>query len=183
MIKATYTEEQLVAALRSKSRAGYDMLFSYFAPVMLGIATKITRSETAAEDILQDAFIKLWENAEDYSTEKGRLFTWFSNIVKNKSIDYLRSKHVKYKIQNPDDIVGFNETSQVQTPVDHIGLKEVINKMKPEYRQVIETIYFGCRTHEEAAEELNIPLGTVKTRIRAAVNHLREILKVRSGGH
>lgn len=179
----TYTEEELVQALRSKSREGYEILYKYFAPVLLGLAKKITRSETAAEDILQDSFIKLWEKADEYSAEKGRLFTWFSNIVKNKSIDYLRSKHVKYKIQNPDDTVHYNELLKTEIAVDHIGLIEVINKMKPEHKLVLETVYYGCRTHEEASEELQIPLGTVKTRIRSAIIHLRESLKIKSGGY
>ncbi|MBK6731940.1 MAG: RNA polymerase sigma factor [Bacteroidetes bacterium] len=182
MTTNNYTEEQLVEALRSKSRQGYEILYKYFAPVLLGLAKKITRSETAAEDILQDSFIKLWEKADEYSPER-QAFTWFSNIVKNKSIDYLRSKHVKYKIQNPDDTVHYNELLKTEIAVDHIGLIEVINKMKPEHKLVLETVYYGCRTHEEASEELQIPLGTVKTRIRSAIIHLRESLKIRPGGY
>ena len=97
------------------------------------------------------------------------------------AIDYLRSGYVKNQIRNNDPNVGISEPESVSGNYDHIGLKETIQKMKPEHKVVLETIYFRGYTQVEASKELNMPIGTLKTRVRSALLTLRELFKEKSG--
>lgn len=176
----TYTDESaLVAALKAKDRDAFNYLYDNYCKALFGVIDRIVQSEEIANDVLQEAFVKIWKNIDSYSHEKGSLFTWMLNICRNLSIDTARSKQYRQETQNQniDDYVNvINKSEHVQVRTDHIGLKEVIAKLKPEHKLVIDKIYFEGYTHEEASDELNIPLGTVKTRIRMAIIKLRELL-------
>lgn len=148
---------------------------------MYGIIFRIVNSEEIARDVMQEAFVKIWNKGETYDVSKGRLFTWMLNITRNLAIDTIRSKDFKnnHQIQNIDDSVNrVNRQMNTTTKVDHIGLKEVVETLKEEYKELIDLLYFGGYTQEEAAKKLNLPLGTVKTRARSAINQLRSLLKV-----
>lgn len=176
----TIAEEELVADLKKGSESAMTILYENYSAALYGIILRVVVSEEAAEDVLQETFVKIWKNIEKYDRTKGRLFTWLVNIARNCAIDSTRVKDYKTKsqIRSIDNSVrSVNRQHKVYQKPDHIGLKDIIEKMKPEYKILIDKLYFEGYTQEEAAEELNIPLGTVKTRIRAAMNVLREILK------
>jgi RNA polymerase sigma-70 factor (ECF subfamily) len=172
-----YSEEDLVTLLKSKSESAFHFLYDHYSGALYNIIVKIVRDEEAAQDILQDAFVKIWKNIDQYEKIKGTLFTWMLNIVRNTAIDFTRSKHVKNNIQNADSNVSIEIESTEAVNLDHIGVKETITSLKPELREVIEILYFKGYTQEEAAEELKLPLGTLKTRARTAIFKLRELLK------
>ena len=115
-----------------------------------------------AENILQDVFLKIWQNIDSFDVSKGRFLTWAMNISRNASIDHVRSKsHRNEKVTDGSD--AFPEQSHfTETKVDHIGLKEVIGRLDPKYRQLIDLLYFEGYTQAEVAEELAMPLRTVK---------------------
>lgn len=180
--KKIYTEEELVALLRDKNTDAFNSLYDHYAPALYGIILRIVNDNDIAEDILQDSFLKIWNHFSNYDASKGRLFTWMLNIARNAAIDYLRSSQAKVSTQNQslDNSVYEIETMMGNTTyVDHIGLKSVLKKLRPEYILLIDMVYYKGYTQDEIARELNIPLGTVKTRIRAALNQLREILKTK----
>jgi RNA polymerase sigma-70 factor (ECF subfamily) len=133
-----------------------------------------------ANDVLQEVFINIWRKIESYDPVKGRLFTWMLNIARNASIDTLRSKGY----QNTQKNQSLQENSDwaqagglMALNVDNIGLKKSVDRLKREYRVLIDLAYFKGYTHEEIAQIESIPLGTVKTRIRSALIQLREYLK------
>jgi RNA polymerase sigma-70 factor (ECF subfamily) len=166
-------------ALRAKNRDAFTYLYDHYSNALFGVIDRIVQSEEIASDVLQESFIKIWKNMDSYTRDKGSLYTWMLNVCRNTAIDTIRSKQYKKETQNQniDDYVNtINRREQVQLKVDHIGLKEVIQKLKPEHKQLIDKIYFEGYTHEEASKELELPLGTVKTRIRTAIMQLREIL-------
>ena len=172
-------EKALVLALKAKDRIAFNYLYDNYSKVLFGVIDRIVQSEEIANDVLQESFVKIWKNIESYSDDKGSLYTWMLNVCRNMAIDTTRSKSYKKELQNQniDDYVNtVNRTEQVQTKVDHIGLKEVVARLKPEQKILIDKIYFEGYTQEETSEELNIPLGTVKTRVRAAIKLLREVL-------
>lgn len=177
--KKRYTEEEVIQLLRTKSKEGYEALYGQYSAALYGVAVKITNSEEAAQDVLQDAIIKIWKGFDKFDAKKGKLFTWLLNVTRNTAIDYLRSKHVKYKIQNQDDDVSMANEPSVNVSYDHIGIKEALVNLKPEQKEVIDILYFGGYTQEEAAKELDLPLGTLKTRARAAIKGLKALLKDR----
>ena len=134
-----------------------------------------------ANDVLQEVFLNIWRKIETYDSSKGRLFTWMLNIARNASIDTLRSKSYQNNQKNqelPND-VNNNSSSFLYMPIniDNIGLRKILDKLKPEHRILIELAYFKGYTHEEIAQIENIPLGTVKTRIRNALLQLKEYLR------
>ena len=164
--------------LLDKSKEAFDVLYEKYSPTLYGIVLKIVVSEEAAQDVLQDSFIKIWNNIAKYDRSKGALFTWLLNITRNTAIDYTRSKHVKNKIQMDEEIVSSMGNVEMEMKnFDYIGVKEAVITLKPEYKNVIQLLYFLGYTQEEAAKELNLPLGTLKTRARAALKILRETLK------
>jgi RNA polymerase sigma factor (sigma-70 family) len=176
----TYTEAELVAGLRARDQQIFGYLYDHYSPALHGVVLKVINEETIASDILQEVFLKIWRSIEKYDPEKGRLFTWMLNIARNTAIDALRSK--AYKLDQKIQDIGsdvYSHTSQltVNPSVDHLGLVKVLEKLNKEQRVIIDLAYFKGCTQEEIAKVLDIPLGTVKTRMRNAIIQLRNILK------
>lgn len=169
-------EEELVAALRARNSHAFEYLYDNYSHELFGIAKKILNSQELAEDVLQDTFVKIWNSFSSYDPTKGRLFTWMLNIVRNTAIDKLKSKHVKHQIQNVEQnskaVLSLEGSRQ---NVDHIGLKQNLNFLKPEYKNIIELAYYSGLTQDEISKELGMPLGTVKTKMRAALMELRKV--------
>jgi len=172
------TEEELVASLKNGDQGALSFLYDNYSAALFGVIMRIVESQENAEDVLQEVFVKIWRNISSYDRSKGKLYTWLINIARNSAIDSMRVKDHKLKsqIRSIDNSVGsINRQHSVSMHPDHIGLKTLVDKMKPEYKLLIDKLYFEGYTQEEAAKELNIPLGTVKTRIRSAIMQLREV--------
>jgi RNA polymerase sigma-70 factor (ECF subfamily) len=181
VVRKKIEEDELIILLKKKDKEAFTYLYDHYSTALYGIIFKIVNNEEIAQDILQEVFIKIWKNLENYDPAKGRLFTWLLNLTRNYAIDQYRSREFRQqnKNQNLEDSVHAVDTlMQSVTKMDHIGLKETVSKLKPEYIQVIDLLYFKGYTHEEVAREFNIPLGTVKTRIRSAIIQLRERLAI-----
>jgi RNA polymerase sigma-70 factor (ECF subfamily) len=180
LAKIKYTEEELVTLLKNKDMAAYNALYDNYSSAIYGVISRIVPAEEIAQDLLQEVFVKIWRSIGSYDATKGRLFTWMLNIARNSSIDYVRSKQnrIDSKIQDiSNSVYEVNRQASGSINTDAIGLKDQVVKLKDDYRVLIDMIYFKGYTQEETAKELNIPLGTVKTRVRAAIMHLRETLK------
>jgi len=142
------------------------------------VVSRIIKNEDVAEEVLQDAFLKIWDKIDSYDESKGRLFTWMLNITRNLAIDKIRSKEISKagKTSGIDNLVHRVEASGVQQQQeDAIGVKEILRALPEEQLFVVEHLYFKGYSQSELAEEFNIPLGTVKTRLRLAMNQLRSI--------
>jgi RNA polymerase sigma-70 factor (ECF subfamily) len=137
-----------------------------------------------AEDILQEVFVKIWNNFSSYDRVKGRLFTWMMNLTRNLTIDTLRSKGYKKqtKIYSTENSVNnLSGNSNVKEQFDAMGIRKQLNLLKNEQKEIIDLSYFGGFTQDEISKQLGIPLGTVKTRMRAAILELRKILQPAGG--
>lgn len=175
--KISLSEEDLVLALKNKDTFALNELYDKYSGSLLGVISRIVQQTELAEDLLQETFIKIWNSIEGYDSTKGRLFTWMMNIARNLSIDKLRSKDFKNSIKNQDiennvDLIDAHK--KVTFNSDILGIKEMVTTLRPEYTTLLHLIYFRGYTHVEAAEELEIPIGTVKTRIRMAIMELRK---------
>lgn len=177
----TYTEHELVVALKERNNQAFAFLYDNYAGALYGIIRQIiTNNNELAGDVLQEVFINIWRKIESYDQTKGRLFTWMLNIARNASIDTLRSKSYQNSQKNqelPENVYKGTVNQSTQQNVDDIGLKKLLEKLKPEHRVLLDLAYFKGYTHEEIANLTSIPLGTVKTRIRNALLQLREYLK------
>ena len=137
---------------------------------------KIVRSEDDAQDVLQDSFIKIWKNIQKFDRKKGTFFTWMLNISRNTAIDKYRKlkREGKVEIQNLESGVGIAKEHSSETPINRIGLKDEVKKLRDDHQLMIDYIYFQGYTQQEVADELQMPLGTVKTRVRNALKELRK---------
>jgi RNA polymerase sigma-70 factor, ECF subfamily len=174
------TEPLLVAAMKQGRQDAYSQLYDQYSNTLYGVICKVIKNEDFASDVLQDSFVKIWKNIATYTPEKSSLFTWILNITRNTAIDFIRSKNYKAGKENQslDDSVSILENKEADTlNVNTIGIKDKALGLDEKYSVLIEKLYFEGYTQEEAAEELGIPLGTVKTRVRTAIIELRRILK------
>ena len=164
--------------LKQQSREAFNYLYRNYAGVLYGVITKVVTDEQTAQDVLQDVFVKIWNNIGQYDAGKGRIYTWMINIARNAAIDKLRSKGeiMKGKIQTGDAIVSnLEQGMKTEQPTDTIGLRKMVAGLKPEYETIVNLAYFKGYTLDEISKTLEIPLGTVKTRMRSAMHQLREI--------
>jgi RNA polymerase sigma factor (sigma-70 family) len=175
--KISLSEEELVSKLKSQDTLAIQALYDMYSGALLGVISRVIQHTEVAEDLLQETFIKIWNSAGSYDNSKGRLFTWMMNIARNLSIDKLRSKDFKNSNKNQDienNVDFIDAQKEVTFNADVLGIKDLVTSLKPEFRTVLEMVYFKGYTHVEAAEELNLPLGTVKTRIRMGIMELRK---------
>jgi len=179
-INTTYTELELVTLLKERNNQAYSYLYDHYSGALYNIILQVVSDQDLASDVLQEVFVNIWRKIETYDSAKGRLFTWMLNIARNASIDMVRSKGYQNIMRNrelPDYFEVKNAGQTTQINIDHIGLRKVLAGLKEEHRTLIDLSYFKGYTHEEIAEIEDIPLGTVKTRIRSALIQLRTILK------
>jgi RNA polymerase sigma factor (sigma-70 family) len=173
-------EPQLIAGLRAKDRKTIEYLYDKYSKALFTVISRIIIDKDIAEEVFHDAFIKITRKIDSYEESKGRLYTWMANICRNAAIDRTRSKEFSNssKTNTIDDYVyGLESASGTSDLVDAIGVKELLDDLNEEQRFMVECIYFKGYTHSEVSEEFDIPLGTVKSRIRAAINVLKKNLE------
>ncbi|MEQ1796497.1 MAG: sigma-70 family RNA polymerase sigma factor [Lacibacter sp.] len=178
---ATYHETELVTRLKNGDQQAMSELYDRFSAALLGIIMKVIADQATAEDVLQETMIKIWNNIGSFDSAKGRLFTWMINIARNQSIDKTRSKGFKQQSKNSsvEDSVYLNESIPAAgTSADTMDVKNWLLHLPEENRQLMRLAYFMGYTQEEISKELNMPLGTVKTKIRNSLILLRKKLNV-----
>lgn len=163
--------------LQQRNEKAFGYLYDNYSGALYGIVNSIVTDKEIANDVLQNVFINIWRKIESYDPTKGRLFTWMLNIARNASIDEVRSKGFRDSQKNQSLSENVDIPGAVTGPmIDDVGLKKVLTKLKGELRVLVDMSYFQGFTHEEISRALNIPLGTVKTRIRSALVQLRTMI-------
>jgi RNA polymerase sigma-70 factor (ECF subfamily) len=164
----------------------FTELYEQLAPVAFNLACRILRDAAEAEDVLQQAFLSLWQHVDEYDADKGRISTWFYVFVRNRCIDVIRhrrkEKSVSIEPNGDEPALEFTDhAAGVEKQVYDKEKKRVIGKalasLPEPQKRVIEAAYFEGRTQQEIADQFNEPLGTVKTRMRLGLMKLTEILK------
>jgi RNA polymerase sigma factor (sigma-70 family) len=177
--KDNYTEIELVWSLKNKDENALSYLYDNYAGALNAVIFNIVKDATLTEDILQESFLKIWNNIGQYDESKGRLFTWMRTLVHNLSLDKLKSKEFKKQTKIVADEAMVTNVADTQWGTNwhmkNYELKEKINNLEEKFRLLIDLSYFQGYTQEQIATSLNIPLGTVKTRIRSAILELRKI--------
>lgn len=174
-------EQSLIIWLKQKDKDALAYLYDHYAPALYGIIKRVVKTEEVAEEVLQDTFIRIWDKIHSYDQGKGKLFTWMLNIARNLAIDKLRSKEFsrKNKTDQLENSVSFiNSNIYVEQKIKDTGLRDLLHSLSPEQQMIINLVYFEGYTHTEVSEEFDIPLGTVKTRLRSALIRLRKLLNI-----
>lgn len=163
--------------LRSKSQSAFSYLYRAYGDVLFGVVNKVVSDEGIAEDVLQEVFVKIWAHIDQYDTAKGRIYTWMLNIARNTAIDKLRSKGeiMRGKIRGDEETVSIARTDlNTEQSTDTIGVRQAVANLEPRYAQIVQLAYFQGYTLDEISKVLTVPLGTVKTRMRHAMQQLRQ---------
>lgn len=176
--KNTLPEKELVIELKNRTKLGFDCLYDMYSHALMGVIHRIVQVEEISEDVLQETFIRVWNSIGNYDSGKGSLFTWLLNISRNMAIDKIRSKGFRNESKNQDsenlvDII--DSVNNISFNPDTLGILKMVEILKPEQKVVVELIYLKGFTHVEASEELGIPLGTLKTRLRSGIMELRKL--------
>lgn len=170
-------ESRITSLLSQRDKEALQLIYQHYRRALFGVIIGIIKDDELAEDVLQEALVKIWKNGASYDPAKGRLYTWMLNICRNSAIDKTRSKHFvqSQKTQSEDFFVSGSEGTgqRVETQTDTLDIRNWVDRLSPEHQQVVRIIYFGGRTHQEASDELDLPLGTVKSRLRKALLILR----------
>ena len=177
-------EVALLQQIGQGDRQSFETLYDRFSRVLFSTAYRVLNNQQAAEDVLQDVFVQIWEKAPLFDPTRGKPMTWAITLTRNKAIDRLRSTVRRGRLQ--DEIQRESQTSEQfddRSSFDALAsedtgkiVREAIQKLSKDQRQAIELAYFSSLTQTEIAGRLNEPLGTIKARIRRGMTRLRDLL-------
>lgn len=167
-------EDQITQLLKEGDQHALNLLYEHYSAALFGSIIKVTNNQALAEDALQETFVKVWRYADKYDCKKAKLFTWLFRIARNTAIDKLRSHNLKFhkEVQiDKSDVYILPSTSLNQ---DVIDLKAQLSKIEEKYQIVLNALFFEGMTQQEASEELDIPLGTIKSRLKIGLRELKK---------
>ena len=172
-------DEDLISLVETGDPDAFATLYDRHSRAAFSLAYRMMGDKQAAEDLLQDAFLKVWRGATSYRTERGSLRTWILSIVHNRGIDQLRSTASRRRTQEKVEA-----SSPVSQPSEAFAatwrntqreqVREALGTLPEEQLKILELAYFSGYTHVEISELLGLPLGTVKGRMRLGLKKIRD---------
>ena len=177
-------EQQLLQDIRAGSRQSFAVFYDRVAPLLFTVAYRILNQREAAEDVLQEAFVLIWERARQFDAAKGRPLNWAVTLTRNKALDRLRSAQRQQKIREAvtreaEAIYPGDETTGLDSVADHESHEQIqsaLAKLPKQQRTVIEMVFLSSMTVKATADRLGEPLGTVKSHLRRGLIRLRRSL-------
>lgn len=179
-------EQALLSRVQTGDFAAVEELYGRYSRQAFGLALKILSNPEAAEDAVQDAFLRFWKQPKSFDPNRGRFGTWLLSVVHNLCIDQLRRKRNKaVSIDQQEAQERLNYMADEQVAVEEevwLGMQRTViikamSNLPPEQQRVIELAFFNGLTHQEIAQETGQPLGTVKSRIRQGLMKLKGLVK------
>ncbi len=169
---------EIIPLLQDHDQKAMDLIYRNYSEVLYGISFQILKNEGAAEDALQESFVKIWTYSKRYDPKKASLFTWMLRIVRNTAIDHYRKaqKTKPREIQINEESVSIKDNSY---NADHMDVGEKMEELAHKNKEVLDAIFFLGMTQREASDYLNIPLGTVKSRLRIGLKLLGAVYQVK----
>ncbi len=168
-------EESLVLRLRARDEAAFALLHQRYAPALRAVVRRVLPADEAlAADVLQEAWLKIWQGLAGYDAGRGRLYPWMARVCAHHALDAVRSAGHRFHrgARSLDGPAAQRLPAPVTFRPEHLGLRDLTQGLAPHQRAVIDLLYFGGYTQAETAARLGIPLGTVKTRAQAALRVL-----------
>lgn len=179
------SDEELAGQVADGSLPALSALYDRYASRVYGLSLRVVRQPMAAEEVTQDAFLALWRLASVYRPGEGSFASWFLTLTRNLAIDALRRRQARERAL--ERAFGQRLESQPAAPgpeegsVERATLMPILARLPSEQREVVELAFYGGYTHRQIAEATSTPLGTVKTRIRLALEKIRAGLDSQSG--
>lgn len=174
----------LLAQVEKRDPDALQALYRKYSNRVFSLIYRIVENRSAAEELLQDTFYRLWERPHFYSAEKGTLVSWLLTVGRNIALDHKRkeSRRAAHHVITPGDGEGFDienlpEIGALTDPDLSRSIRQAMESLPPAQKSTLEMAYFEGLTHQELAERTGESLGTVKTRIRLGISKLREALR------
>lgn len=172
---STLLEKHIVELLQERNDKAISLLYDNYGDTLLGVAKKVVRSDDLAQDVLQESFVKIWKKADTYDPSKAKLFTWLFRITRNTAIDKLRSANTKTDKEIQIDVSDVYTIGVESTKPELMDVQDHLDKIEEKYKIVLDALFFQGMTQQEASDELDIPLGTIKSRLKIGLRELRKI--------
>jgi RNA polymerase sigma-70 factor (ECF subfamily) len=173
-------DKSLLRAIAGRDKTALRVLYERHAGLLFSLALKILGNRSDAEDVLQETFLQIWNSAGSYDDKRGKPLSWLVLLARSRSIDRLRSRQsygrATEAVQAVEPKALPSPTQQAAASEAQTLVRRALSSLPPEQRMPVEMAYFGGLTQAEIAQRLGQPLGTVKTRMRAAMMRLREQL-------
>jgi RNA polymerase sigma-70 factor (ECF subfamily) len=181
----SWDDEQLIIGIASAQTEALAAIYDRYGRLVFSLALRILDDESTAEEVTQDVFTQLWSRAAQYHSSQGKVITWLASMARNRSIDVLRRRSVRpegHQIgwadgTSPDLTDPVEVEEQVETDQDRRRVLLAIHGLPEEQRKVLALAYYQGFSHQQIADALQEPLGTVKTRLRLAMQKLRQALE------
>ena len=183
--RTTYEEDELIEGIRQREPRAMELLYDRLGRQAFGLAYRILGDGPSAEDVVQEAFLALWRQAERLNPARGRVSSFLMTVVHHKAVDLLRTRRGQMARHLPLDPSPVEQqgTDILETVADSLGreaIRQALRSLPQEQRDAIDLAYFQGLTHVEIAEALNVPLGTVKSRLRLGLEKMRSALGMES---
>ncbi|KAB8151904.1 sigma-70 family RNA polymerase sigma factor [Kordia sp. TARA_039_SRF] len=162
----------LIERFQNRDETALSKLYDKYSGAIYGVIIRMCRNEEAAQEILQETFIKAWNKSHLYDATKGKIYTWLYRIARNTTLNFLRKKD---KLIQMEDLSVYKDEGEKEHDDLHIELKGALAKLDAHHQKALKLIYFNGLTHREAHEEMGVPLGTFKSYVRQAIKKLREV--------
>ncbi len=172
---STLLEKHIVELLQERNEKAISLLYENYGDTLYGVALKVVRNEELAQDVLQESFVKIWKKSDSYDVSKAKLFTWLFRITRNTAIDKLRSVNTKTNKEIQINVSDVYTLGVESTKPDLIDVRENLEKIEEKYQIVLDALFFQGMTQQEASDELDIPLGTIKSRLKIGLRELKKI--------
>jgi RNA polymerase sigma-70 factor (ECF subfamily) len=167
---------ELLQRIAAADREAFRLFYDRHAPQVLAYVRSLGRSRDASEDVVQEVFLSVWRKAATFRPERGDAPAWLYTMTRNKVVDLWRRLPTGSDQSSEESLAGLAERPEADSRVVSISLRKAMADLKVEQRQALELAYFGGLTYEETAERLKLPVGTLKSRIRAGLALMREVL-------
>ena len=172
---STLLEKHIIELLQERDEKAISLLYDHYGDTLYGVALKVIRDEELAQDVLQESFVKIWKKGDSYDSTKAKLFTWLFRITRNTAIDKLRSLSTKTDKEIQIDVSNVYNLGVDKIKPEFMDVREHLEKIEPKYQIVLDALFFQGMTQQEASDELDIPLGTIKSRLKIGLRELRKI--------
>lgn len=182
----TLDDEALIRLIAHSKTEALSVLYDRYGRLVFSLAIHIVGDQATAEEITQDVFFRIWEKASTYRVEQAKVSTWLTSITRYRAIDILRQRGVRPEQNSVDwaeDTLSMlpagadDPEDATELSMEQKRIQKALANLPEDQRQAVALAYFQGMTHTEIAETLKVPLGTVKTRIRLAMQKLREMLR------
>lgn len=168
-------EKDIVNLLENGDKKAITLLYENYADALYGVIKKVIADDDTAQDVLQETFVKIWRYSKKYDSSKAKLFTWLYRIAYNTSIDKIRSLKNKTEKEVQMETSSVYKVSFGELNQDVLDIKKHLNTLDEKYQIVINALFFEGMTQQEASDELDIPLGTIKSRLKIGLRELKKI--------